>query len=307
MQRWNLLTKAIFRLKVSDNPAEFQALRRALKGRIGAVYTMGALHEGHLSLVSHARAENDAVVATLFVNPTQFAQNEDLSRYPRTLEHDLEAFERAGVSLLLTPTPETMYPSGYQTSITVEKVTQGLEGAHRPGHFVGVATVVAKLFNLTLPDRAYFGQKDAQQVVVVRQMARDLNFPLEIIVCPTVREADGLAMSSRNAFLTAPQRQAASVLYRGLQAAGEVYTRGERAPARLIDAAYQVIAAEPLAEIDYIALNDPRTLAPIVEATDAPVLLSLVARIGTPRLLDNCLLPLELNNLQALTRLLGGT
>lgn len=276
-----------------------------MNGRVGAVYTMGALHLGHLSLLSYAREENDAVVATLFVNPKQFAQNEDLSRYPRTLESDLQEFERAGVDLVLIPSPEMMYPPGFQTRVDVEIVSQGLEGERRPAHFTGVATVVAKLFNLTQPDCAYFGQKDAQQVVVIRQMARDLNFPLEIVVCPTMRETDGLAMSSRNVFLTPEQRQAATVLYRGLQAAGEAYDRGEHIPTHLIEVAQAVIAAEPLAEIDYIALNDPRTLSPISQMTDLPVLLSLAVRFGSTRLLDNCLLPLSLNNLIHLTRLLG--
>ncbi|MBE2181905.1 MAG: pantoate--beta-alanine ligase [Anaerolineae bacterium] len=292
-------------MRVTGSLSEFQELRQALNGRVGAVYTMGALHVGHLSLLSHAREENDAVVATLFVNPKQFARNEDLSRYPRTLESDLQKFERAGVDLVLTPSPEMMYPPGFQTRVDVKIVSQGLEGERRPDHFTGVVTVVAKLFNLTHPDRAYFGQKDAQQVVVIRQMARDLNFPVEIIVCPTVRETDGLAMSSRNVFLTPEQRQAAAVLYGALQAAGGAYDQGEHVPAHLIEAVQDVIAAEPLAEIDYIALNDPRTLSPIHQMTNLPVLLSLSVRFGATRLLDNCLLPLSLNNLIDLTRLLG--
>ncbi len=200
-----------------------------------------------------------------------------------------------------------MYPPGYQTSVDVEVVSTGLEGERRPGHFKGVATVVAKLFNLAQPDRAYFGQKDAQQVVVLRRMVRDLDFPLEFVVCPTVREQDGLAMSSRNAYLNLAQREAASVIYRALRTTADAYANGEREPANLRALAYEVLATEPLAEIDYVAVNDPQTLFGVHDPTDAPLLLSMVVQIGKPRLLDNCLLPWSLNDRAGLTAVLGAT
>lgn len=288
---------------------DIEALRRArpgLPGHVGLVPTMGALHEGHLELVRAAKRENDSVIVTIFVNPTQFGANEDYGAYPRDLPGDLALLEREGVDLVFTPTPKLMYPPGYRTYVHVEEVTQGLEGERRPGHFVGVATVVAKLFNLTQPQVAYFGQKDAQQVVVLQHLARDLNFPLRIAVCETVREPDGLAMSSRNRYLKPEQRAAAASIYGALRAAADAYERGERRPEALRRAARTVLEAVPGAEIDYVALNDPRTLRGIIEATEQPILLSLVVKIGRPRLLDNALLPWSLNNREDLTRLLGG-
>ncbi len=282
-----------------------RAARKQLNGRVGLVPTMGALHAGHRSLVETARAENDAVIATIFVNPTQFAPGEDYGSYPRSMERDLDMLEAAGVEVVFTPTPEQIYPAGFQTFIDFEIVTTGLEGSHRPGHFKGVGTVVAKLFNLAQPDRAYFGQKDAQQVVVIRRMVRDLDFPLEVVVCPTVREADGLAMSSRNAYLNAEQRRAASILYQALRAAADAYESGERQPAALRTIAREILAAEPLAEIDYVAVNDPHSLFGVHEATDEPLLLSMAVKIGKPRLLDNCLLPWSLNDGAGLTATLG--
>lgn len=293
-------------MKVVDSIEGLRAARRELSGRVGLVPTMGALHDGHLSLVEAARAENDSVVATIFVNPTQFAANEDLSKYPRNLPRDLELFERAGVDLVFTPTPDLMYPPGFQTWVEVEKVSQGLEGERRPGHFKGVATVVAKLFNLTQPDIAYFGQKDAQQVAVIRRMARDLNFPLEIVVCPTLREADGLAMSSRNVYLSPEQRAAASVLHRALSAAADVYSAGETAPETLRQTMRAVLRGEPLAVVDYVSAADARTLQELQQPTSEPILLSMAVRIGTTRLIDNCLLPLSMNERNQLTAVLGG-
>ena len=205
--------------------ADLRRARQPLTGTFGLVPTMGFLHAGHLSLVKLARAECDHVGVSIFVNPTQFGPNEDLSAYPRDLARDLGLLEPLGVDLVWTPTPEEMYPDGFQTWVNVEQVTAPLEGKHRPGHFRGVTTVVAKLFNAFTPQRAYFGQKDAQQVVVIRRMVRDLNFPVEIVVGPIVREPDGLALSSRNVYLSPPERQAATVLHRALQ-------RGRRRPCR---------------------------------------------------------------------------
>lgn len=285
--------------------SELRSLRTELKGQVGLVPTMGALHDGHISLVQAAQSENDAVIATIFVNPTQFAPDEDLNAYPRDLDNDLARLEGSGVDVVFTPNLEIMYPSGFQTYVMVETVSQGLEGAQRPGHFRGVATVVAKLFNITLPTRAYFGQKDAQQVAVIRRMAYDLNFPLEIAVVPTVRESDGLAMSSRNAYLTPEQRQAASVLYRSLRAAGQMYEKGERDAERLRDEMRKTLGDEPLAQTEYVSVSDARTLNDLSEPSDAPLLLSMAVRIGRARLIDNCLLPFKLNDRDGLAANLG--
>ncbi len=213
--------------------ADLRTARAALPAPVGLVPTMGFLHEGHLSLVRAARLACASVVATIFVNPTQFGPNEDLAAYPRDLPRDLALLEAAGVDLVWTPTPEIVYPPGYQTWVTVEEVTKPLEGAMRPGHFRGVATVVAKLFNAVQPQYAYFGQKDAQQAAVIRQMSRDLDFPIEIVICPIQREPDGLAMSSRNVYLSPEERRAAVVLWRALQAARIAFQAGERDANRL--------------------------------------------------------------------------
>ncbi|MCA9904422.1 MAG: pantoate--beta-alanine ligase, partial [Anaerolineae bacterium] len=247
----------------------------------------------------------DHVLATIFVNPTQFAPSEDLSKYPRPLERDLDLLRAAGVDVVFAPSPEVMYPAGFQTRVTVEHVTEGLEGAARPGHFQGVTTIVAKFFNLTQPTTTYFGQKDAQQVVVIRRMVRDLNFPLTIAVIPTEREPDGLAMSSRNVYLTTEQRQNATALHRALEAAGDAYTTGERDPQALRAAALAVLADNG-GEVEYVNLNDPRTLAPVETATESPMLMSMVVRYGKTRLLDNGLLPASLNTRAGLTATLGG-
>ena len=220
-------------MQVLTTIEEFRAAKAALPGSWGLVPTMGFLHAGHLSLVKRARAENDHVAVSIFVNPTQFGPNEDLAAYPRDLDRDLSLLEPLGVDLVFNPSPEVMYPPNYQTYVTVEEVTKYLEGASRPGHFRGVATVVAKLFNIVGAERAYFGQKDAQQTIVIKRMVQDLNMPIEIIICPTQREADGLALSSRNTYLDAEHRRAAPVLYRALCAAKEAFDRGERDGDRL--------------------------------------------------------------------------
>jgi len=266
--------------------------RAALSSPFGLVPTMGALHEGHLSLVRRARAECDGVGVSIFVNPTQFGPDEDLSAYPRTLEADLTLLESEGVDLVWTPTPEIVYPPGFQTYLTVEHVTKPLEGEHRPGHFRGVATVVAKLFNAFTPDRAYFGQKDAQQVVVIKRMVEDLNFPLQIVVCPSVREPDGLALSSRNGYLNPEERRTATVLYRALSSARDAFEAGERDAGRLRARMSSTIAQELLAIEEYVSAADTETLAELAWVHNG-ALLSLAVRIGETRLIDNVLLPEE--------------
>lgn len=281
------------------------ATRASLKGSVGVVLTMGALHEGHIALVEAARRENDHVIASIFVNPTQFGAGEDFAAYPRSMETDLDMLEKAGADYVFTPTSQGMYPQRYQTYVDVEVVSSGLEGAARPGHFRGVTTVVSKFFNLTLPTRAYFGQKDAQQVVVIRQMVRDLNFPVDLIVCPTVRERDGLAMSSRNSYLSVPQREAASVIFRALWAASEAYDSGERQPTGLRETALSVLRSEPLAHIDYVAICNPNTLFGVHEVSNDPVLMLMAVKIGNVRLLDNTLLPWSMNDRAGLAAALG--
>ncbi len=277
-------------MQVARTITEARAIRRALPGTWGFVPTMGYLHEGHLSLVRRARAENDHVAVSIFVNPTQFGPHEDYNRYPRDLERDLRLLEPLGVDLVFAPPVEEMYPPGFQTWVVVEEVTRPLEGAARPGHFRGVATVVTKLFNIIQPDRAYFGQKDAQQAVVIRRMVQDLNIPVEIVVCPTVREPDGLAMSSRNTYLSPEERRAATVLFRALQAAKARYEQGERDAERLRAIMREVIQAEPLARLDYVSVADPETLQELSRVEDR-ALLSLAVYIGKTRLIDNILLP----------------
>lgn len=268
---------------------ELRAARCALAGSFGLVPTMGYLHAGHLSLVEQARAENDHVGVSIFVNPTQFGPSEDLASYPRNLDQDLALLRDAGVDLVWTPQPEDVYPANFQTWVDVTDMTQHLEGAHRPGHFRGVTTVVAKLFNAFTPDRAYFGQKDAQQVAVIRRMVLDLNFPVDVIVCPTQREADGLALSSRNAYLTSPQREAAPVLFRALSAAQTVYEAGERRGDELRRILRETLAGEQLALPQYVSAADPLTLEEL-DFVENGVLLSLAVFVGKTRLIDNFLL-----------------
>ena len=270
----------------------FEDLRLArplLDGPVGLVPTMGYLHAGHLSLVKSAKAGCTSVAVSIFVNPTQFGPNEDLSSYPRDLEHDLHLLEGAGVDLVWTPRPEDMYPPGYQTWVEVEHMTLPLEGAQRPGHFRGVTTVVSKLFNALQPAKAYFGQKDAQQAAVIRQMTRDLNFPVEIVVCPIVREADGLALSSRNVYLTPEERKAATVLYRALTAARTAYDKGERAAANLRLIMKDTLALEPLARMQYVSCADYDTLQELEDVT-GKTLLSMAVFMGKTRLIDNLVL-----------------
>jgi len=277
-------------MQVVTTLGEWKAVRAACAGAVGVVPTMGALHEGHLSLVRRARAENDVVVAWVFVNPTQFAPQEDFGAYPRPLARDLELLEAEGVDLVLAPTVAEVYPPGFQTRVEVTDLTTVLEGAARPGHFRGVCTVVTKILCLTQPARAYFGQKDAQQAVVVRRLVRDLGFPCDVVVCSTVREPDGLALSSRNVYLSPAERAAAPVLHRALQAAAAVLAAGERRGAALREAMQAVLAAEPLARPDYVSVAEAETLAEC-ETVTGPVLASLAVRIGATRLIDN--LPLE--------------
>jgi pantoate--beta-alanine ligase len=265
---------------------ELRQARAQLPEPVGLVPTMGFLHEGHLSLVRQAQRECASVVVSIFVNPTQFGPHEDLSTYPRDLERDLRLLQREAVDLVWMPTPEDMYPPGFQTWVTVEKLTTILEGKLRPGHFRGVTTVVIKLFNGVQPHMAYFGQKDAQQAVVIQQMTTDLNLPVKIQICPIVREPDGLAMSSRNAYLDPAEREAATVLYRGLKAAQSAFASGERDAERLRQIAAGVIANEPLAQLQYISCAQPDTLQELDVVCDR-ALLSLAVVIGKTRLIDN--------------------
>jgi len=292
-------------MHILDNIAELREVRPQLEGKVGLVPTMGYLHQGHMSLVAAAHEVCDTVTATIFVNPTQFAAGEDLESYPRDLPHDFAMLEEAGVSLVFTPTPQLMYPPRFQTWVTVEEVTKGREGGSRPEHFRGVTTVVAKLFNLMQADVAFFGQKDAQQVVTIRQMVRDLNMPIEIQVCPIVREEDGLALSSRNVYLKPDERQAALILNRTLQEVGELYESGERNPDKLRNLAQERISSQAGVELDYVSLADAATLEEIETTSDKPLLLSVAAQVGKPRLLDNCLLPLSLNTREGASATLG--
>ncbi|HNC08347.1 MAG TPA: pantoate--beta-alanine ligase [Anaerolineales bacterium] len=269
--------------------SDLRAARLSFNGTVGLVPTMGYLHEGHLSLVSRAKAENQNVIVTIFVNPTQFGPNEDLSKYPRDLERDLNLLAPLGVDLVWTPSAEIMYPSGYQTWVEVEALTDPLEGAMRPGHFKGVTTIVAKLFNATQPHKAYFGQKDAQQVAVIRRMAVDLNFPLEVVVCPTQREADGLAMSSRNKYLNEAERKAATVLFRSLNAAKALYEAGERDGEKIRGKMKEVLAMEPLATMQYVSCADYDSLTELDTIT-GKTLLSMAVFLGKTRLIDNFVL-----------------
>jgi len=273
---------------------ELRAARAELPEPVGFVPTMGALHEGHLSLARAAAQDCASVVASIFVNPTQFGPSEDLEKYPRSLERDLDLLASAGVALVWAPDNTIMYPPGFQTWVTVEDVTQRLEGELRPRHFRGVATVVAKLFNAVQPQRAYFGQKDAQQALVIRRMVTDLNFPVEIVVCPIVREPDGLAMSSRNAYLNPQERQAAAVLSRALNAAHDAFSAGERNADALRAVLRETIAAQPLARLQYAACVDPHSFEEL-DAIQNSALLLLAVYVGNTRLIDNLRLDGETN------------
>lgn len=256
---------------------------------VGLVPTMGYLHAGHLALVERASLENELTVVTIYVNPTQFGPAEDFDSYPRDLQRDLDLLAPYDVTIVFAPSSSEMYPAGFQTHVVVEEVTRLLEGASRPTHFRGVTTVVAKLFNLVQPTRAYFGQKDVQQTVVIRQMIRDLNFNLELVICPTVRETDGLAMSSRNSYLSAEQRSAAPCLYAALQTAEAKWRSGERDPGRLRETVVNRIQAEPLASIDYVSVAHPISLVEWTEPIPDEVgaIISLAVFFGKTRLIDN--------------------
>jgi pantoate--beta-alanine ligase len=268
--------------------AACDAARRDGK-RLGFVPTMGALHEGHLSLVRAAKAGCNVVAASIFVNPTQFGAGEDLAKYPRSFERDRELLEREGVVVLFAPSVEEMYPAGVVTWITVDGLSDKLDGRSRPGHFRGVTTVVAKLFHIVDPDAAFFGQKDAAQVAIIRRMVRDLKFPVEIVACPIVREADGLAMSSRNAYLDPQERKQALVLHRSLMRVRKLFEAGERSAEKLKAAGREEIAGEKAARLDYFEIVNPESLDP-VEKVENGVLVAVAAFVGATRLIDNILL-----------------
>jgi pantoate--beta-alanine ligase len=269
---------------------EIRALRQQLSGTVGFVPTMGYLHEGHLALVKQARIENSAVIVSIYVNPTQFGPREDFGAYPRELNRDLELLQGEGVDIVFVPSDDEMYPPEFSSWVDVEKVSERLEGASRPGHFRGVATIVAKLFNIVQPTRAYFGQKDAQQAMVIKKMVADLNIGIEIVVVPTVRESDGLAMSSRNIYLSPREREAATILFKALTLARQLWEGGEKDAGKVRRQMTALIQKEPLARIDYVSIADAETLEEL-SLIDRPAWASLALRIGKTRLIDN--MPLE--------------
>jgi len=273
-------------MRVLSTIAEFKQVRQEVTTSVGFVPTMGYLHEGHLVLARRAKAENGIVAVSIFVNPTQFGPTEDFARYPRDPDRDISLLEKEGVDWVFMPPVEDMYPQGSSSWVDVEKVTDRLEGAIRPGHFRGVATVVAKLFNIVQPTRAYFGQKDAQQVVVIKKMVADLNMNLEVVAVPTVREPDGLAMSSRNIYLNPQERQTALVLWKSLNLVRQLWLEGERKAERVRQQMASLIQKEPLARIEYISIAHPETLEELTEI-DQPALVSLAVRVGKTRLIDN--------------------
>jgi pantoate--beta-alanine ligase len=268
-----------------------RAACRAVRQRgqtLGFVPTMGALHAGHLALIKTARAQCDVVAASIFVNPKQFGPNEDFAKYPRTFEQDCALLKAEGTERVFAPPVEEIYQPGASTMVEVEGVSDRLDGVSRPGHFRGVATVVAKLFHIVAPDRAFFGQKDAAQAAVLRRMVRDLNFDLELVVCPTVREADGLALSSRNRYLSPPERAQALVLSRAMNAMLAAYQAGERTAVRLLEIGREVMATEPQVRIDYLTVVDADTLLPL-ESASAGAMAAVAAHVGATRLIDNML------------------
>ena len=277
-------------MEIARSVAEFRARRAALPAPVGLVPTMGALHEGHRSLMRRAREECASIVATIFVNPTQFGPSEDYTQYPRSEEADLAACEEEGVSVVLIPTVEEVYPEGASTKVSVGQLSTILEGASRPGHFDGVATVVTKLLNITQPDRAYFGQKDAQQLLVIRRLVRDLLLPVEVVGCPIVRDEGGLALSSRNVYLSDEERVQALSLSRGLRKAAAAWLGGLRDAATLREMVHGEVASQPLARIDYVSLADAETLAECEGRVQRDALLSLAVRFGKARLIDNTVL-----------------
>ena len=276
-------------IKVINTVEAMKGLRTKLKEPVALVPTMGYLHEGHLSLVRTARAECASVVVSIFVNPTQFNPCEDFKSYPRDPERDLSLLKREAVDIVFSPSPEEMYPEGFNGWVEVSGITERLEGESRPTHFRGVTTVVAKLFNIIKPYKAYFGQKDAQQAIVINKMVKDLNMDVEITTLPTIREDDGLAMSSRNSYLNPKERQAATILYKSLKKAEELYACGEKSADKLCSTMREMIKSEPLAEIDYISIASNETLVELNEVIP-PALVSLAVKIGKTRLIDNILL-----------------
>jgi pantoate--beta-alanine ligase len=279
-------------MKICTTIDDMRATSRAGHGegkRLGFVPTMGALHEGHLSLMRAAKAQCHLVAASIFVNPLQFGPTEDLAKYPRSFERDRELLHKEAVDILFAPTPEEMYPAGAVTYVTVEGLSEKLCGKSRPSHFRGVTTVVAKLFHIVEPDLAFFGQKDAAQATIIRRMVRDLNLPVEIVVCPIVREPDGLAMSSRNAYLSPQERKSALVLHRSLTQVKNRFDQGERNATKLIEAGKQVLAQEPTVRLDYFEIVDPNTLDPMQHVTSS-ALVAVAAFVGNTRLIDNILL-----------------
>jgi pantoate--beta-alanine ligase len=276
-------------MKVLYTIAEFREARSELKGTLGLVPTMGYLHQGHLALVRQARAENDFVAVSIFVNPTQFGPTEDFNRYPRDTKRDLSLLEREKANLVFMPEASEMYPQGFSTWVDIEGITERLEGMARPGHFRGVTTVVAKLFNIVQPDTAYFGQKDVQQAIVVKKMVNELNMRVNIITVPTVREPDGLAMSSRNSYLSPDERKAATVLWQSLNLARQLFLSGEHRAEPIRQEMTKLINNEPLAQINYISIADAESLEELSQI-DHPALVSLSVWIGKTRLIDNVLL-----------------
>jgi pantoate--beta-alanine ligase len=282
------------RFIVSTSSAELRRMLTAARRdglKTGCVPTMGALHRGHISLFEQARKASDVVVATIFVNPTQFGPQEDLAKYPRPIEADLEACRTNGVDIVFLPTAEALYPPGFSTWVTVDDLSERFEGEIRPTHFRGVATIVLKLFNIVQPEVAFFGQKDFQQQAIIRRMVRDLDVPVEIVTCPTIREPDGLALSSRNVYLNPAERSAATVLSRGLRLAELQLRGGNPQPKTVIDNVRALLKSEPLVKPDYVAIVDPDTLAPLHDSQTRMAVL-LAARLGATRLIDNSLIEL---------------
>jgi len=276
-------------MQIARSIPEMKALRGKCAEPVGFVPTMGYLHEGHLELVREARRDNPVAVASIFVNPTQFAPNEDYKAYPRDLDRDLSMLDRVKTDIVFIPDSKDMYAGGYNTWVDVQGITGKLEGKARPTHFRGVTTVCNKLFNIVQPHKAYFGQKDAQQALVIQKMVADLNMNLEVAVCPTIREKDGLAMSSRNTYLTGSERISATVLYRSLCLAGDMFADGERDAGVIRKAMSELISREPAAKIDYVSIADMQTLDEI-DKIESRALVSLAVRLGKPRLIDNLIL-----------------
>ena len=280
------MSQVTLSMKVIETIVEMRQLRKQLAEPVGFVPTMGCLHEGHLSLVRRARVENPSLVVSIFVNPAQFGPKEDFNNYPRDPQRDLAILEKERPDIVFMPSVTEMYPPGFDSWVDTGKIAQRLEGTCRPGHFQGVATVVAKLFDIIQPNRAYFGQKDAQQAIVIKKMVADLNMNLEIVTMPTVREPDGLAISTRNLYLNAEERQAATVLYKALTLAQELWSQGERDAERIRQEMRTLIQKEPLATIDYVSIAEPERLEELDRVTP-PALVSMAVKIGRTRLIDN--------------------